>query len=994
MPAPKIVLDLVQRFADSRKQYRSGHYNEAQLRREFLDPLFTALGWDLTNQQGYAPQYREVIQEASLNIEGQAKAPDYEFRIGQTPKFFVEAKKPAVNIQYDIHPAFQLRRYAWSAHLPLSILTDFEEFAVYDTRIKPNFKDAASVARTFFFRYTDYAEKWDEIAAIFAKASILKGSFDRYVQDNKAKKGTAEVDDDFLSAIETWRELLARNIALRNPQARTERALNFAVQMTLDRIIFLRICEDRGIEPERQLAELASSPEVYPRLINLFIKADQKYNSGLFHFAKDKAQSSDEDNFTPSLAIDDKTLKQIIGSLYYPESPFAFKVIPVEILGQVYEQFLGKVIRLTPAGQAKVEEKPEVRKAGGVYYTPRYIVDYIVQNTVGKLLEGKTPQQVASLRVVDPACGSGSFLLGAFQYLLDWHLAYYLAPENGGPQAFTHGKSPALLPSSDGSFQLTTAEKKRILVNNIYGVDLDQQAVEVTKLSLLLKLLEEETGQLSLGFERVLPDLGHNIRCGNSLIGWDYFHGQLLADEEEVRRVNPFDWQQAFPEVFAVGGFDAVIGNPPYVRQESLGQDKKYFEANYEVYAGTADLYSYFIERGIKLLAPNGIFSYIVANKWLRAAYGRTLRKWLKTKCIEEITDFGDLRVFEDASAYPCILRVSNCEPHFRPWVTRVNSLDFISLEEHVQENGSKSDQNHLEHDGWSLSSTKEQELLAKLKQNSVPLEKYVKGKVYRGILTGLNEAFVIDVATKDRLISEDPRSVELIKPFILGREVKRYKPLQPSQFVIFTRRGVKINNYPAIRKYLEQFKVDLLPKPKDWGGPWKGRKPGSYAWYEIQDAVDYFQEFEKPKIVYPNICKQPEFTYNDSGLYTNQKCFIIPTNDLYLLGILNSSLSMFLFTQLFPKLRGGFYEPGWVFLKNFPVKQIDPNNSLDMLKRDQIISYVKRLLELSKQIPSTPIEADQINRLYSATDDALNRLTYELYDLTDEEIKIVKSAV
>jgi len=636
MPAPQIILDLVQRFSDSRDQYRSGHYNEAQLRREFLDPLLTALGWDLTNQQGYAPQYREVIQEASLNIEGQAKAPDYEFRIGQTSKFFVEAKKPAVNIQYDIHPAFQLRRYAWSAHLPLSILTDFEEFAVYDTRIKPNFKDAASVARIFFFRYTDYADKWDEIAAIFSKSAIPKGSFDRYVQDNKNKKGTAEVDDAFLSAIETWRELLARNIALRNPQARTERALNYAVQMTLDRIIFLRICEDRGIEPERQLDELAKAPEVYPRLVNLFIKADQKYNSGLFHFAREKAQTSDEDAFTPSLAIDDKALKQIIGSLYYPESPFAFKVIPVEILGQVYEQFLGKVIRLTPAGQAKVEEKPEVRKAGGVYYTPRYIVDYIVQNTVGKLLEGKTPPQVASLRVVDPACGSGSFLLGAFQYLLDWHLAYYLAPENGGPQAFTRGKSPALLPAGDGGYQLTTAEKKRILTNNIYGVDIDQQAVEVTKLSLLLKLLEEETGQLSLGFERVLPDLGHNIRCGNSLIGWDYFHGQLLADEEEVRRVNPFDWQQAFPEVFAAGGFDAVIGNPPYTGILE-NKEKNYLKSTYSFQTSSLDTCLIFLEKYHEIIHAEGLLGVIVSNTWMLLINNSSLRnhltsdyKWLK----------------------------------------------------------------------------------------------------------------------------------------------------------------------------------------------------------------------------------------------------------------------------------------------------------------------------------------------------------------------------
>ena len=220
----------------------------------------------------------------------------------------------------------------------------------------------------------------------------------------------------------------------------------------------------------------------------------------------------------------------------------------MEILGQVYEQFLGKVIRLTPGHMVKVEEKPEVRKAGGVYYTPKYIVDYIVQNTVGKLLEGKTPTEAAELKIVDPACGSGSFLLGAFQHLLDWHIQWYSENE---PEKWAKGKNPAVMQASGGGWKLTTAKKKEILVNNIHGVDIDTQAVEVTKLSLLLKVLEEESGQLSLGIERVLPDLGKNIQCGNSLIGEDYFEGQLVVDEEERRRVNPFDWQRAFPQVFA-----------------------------------------------------------------------------------------------------------------------------------------------------------------------------------------------------------------------------------------------------------------------------------------------------------------------------------------------------------------------------------------------------------------------------------------------------------
>ncbi len=468
MPAPETIRQLVERFDYNKDAYRSPHYNEAQLRQEFLNPFFKALGWDVYNEKDYALQYREVIHEDSIHIKGSpnAKAPDYAFRLGGVRKFFVEAKKPAEDIQNTKEFAYQLKIYAWNSGLPLSILTDFEEFAVYDCRSKPNLSDSPATGRVLLITYDEYLERWDEIAAIFSPDAIRKGAFDKYTEDNTAKRGTIGVDDAFLEEIEDWRTLLARNIALRNEQIINERQLNFAVQMTIDRIIFLRICEDRGIEPPNQLLELTKDDQIHKRLVSLFERADLKYNSGLFHFKAESGNKNNVDTFTPSLEIDDKVLKTIIKSMYYP-CPYVLKEIPVEILGQVYEQFLGKVIRLTPGGRAKIEEKPEVRKAGGVYYTPKYIVDYIVENTVGKLLEGKTPDQAARLKIVDPACGSGSFLLGAFQYLMDWHEAYYLAHD---PEKWTKGRDPALVQTADGDWRLTTDEKKRILVNNIHGV--------------------------------------------------------------------------------------------------------------------------------------------------------------------------------------------------------------------------------------------------------------------------------------------------------------------------------------------------------------------------------------------------------------------------------------------------------------------------------------------------------------------------------------------
>ena len=1064
---PQAILDLVARFERNREAYRSGQYNEEQARHEFVAPFFKALGWDVDNERGYSEAYKDVIHEESIKIGSATEAPDYTFRIGGTRKFFVEAKKPSVNLKEDISPAYQLRRYAWSARLPLSILTDFEEFAVYDCRLKPDKADKASTARVMYLDCSQYPQRWEEVAGIFSREEVLKGSFDRYVESSKAKKGTAEVDDAFLESMGQWREALARNFALRNPELGV-RELNEAVQRTIDRIIFLRICEDRGAEVYGRLMALLNGEQTYARLLELYRQADERYNSGLFHFRPEKGRPEEPDTLTPSLTLDDKVLREIIKNLYYPDSPYEFSVIGADILGQVYEQFLGKVIRLTAGHQAKVEEKPEVRKAGGVYYTPTYIVDYIVQNTVGKLLEGKTPRQVAGegeaggrgkgghraggyaegghtgppLRILDPACGSGSFLLGAYQYLLDWHHDQYVTE---GPEKWATGRNPRLHQGMNGDWHLTTSERKRILLEHIYGVDIDSQAVEVTKLNLLLKALEGEneetlTRQLAFFHERALPDLGENIKCGNSLIGPDYYAAQQgrLFDEEEMYRVNPFDWQAAFPQVFAAGpegvrarkrkgeepamqadssgepspagpsplqgGFDVVIGNPPYVRQEMLGELKEYFQGHYRVYHGTADLYTYFIERGVSLLSPGGLFSYIVANKWLRANYGQPLRRWLKEQEIEEIVDFGDLPVFEAATTYPCIIRVrkgaagaGSVGVGFKPTpafsVTQVETLDFGDLNDYVRQRHYPVNRATLEDGGWSLAEERAAALLIKLRATGVPLGEYVKGRIYRGVLTGLNEAFIIDAETRARLIAEDPVSAELIKPFLMGRDIKHYEPPASERYLIFTRRGVDIKRYPAVERHLAQFKDRLLPKPKGWKGEWHGRKPGPYKWYEIQDTIDYYAEFEKPKIIYPNISKRPEFTLDDAGLYTNQKCFIISLRDLYLVGLLNSAVTAFMYRRILPKLRGGFYEPSYVYFGEFPIRPINFSDPADVARHDQMVALVERMLELRRQLAAarTPTAKELLGRQIAATDQQIDRLVYALYGLTEEEIKIVE---
>jgi len=449
----------------------------------------------------------------------------------------------------------------------------------------------------------------------------------------------------------------------------SQRELNYAVQVTIDRIIFLRICEDRGIELYGRLRSLVNGKNIYARLLEMYVEADARYNSGLFHFVDEKGRAGYADRLTPGLTIDDKALKDILKRLYYPESPYEFSVLPADILGQVYEQFLGKVIRLTAGHRAVVEDKPEVKKAGGVYYTPTYIVDYIVKHTVGRLLEGKTPKQAAGLRILDPACGSGSFLIGAFKYLLDWHLKEYSEhPEK-------HRKE--LVQGRGGEWQLTTAEKKRILLANIYGVDIDAQAVETTKLSLLLKVLEGETSatiesQLSFLHERALPDLAANIKCGNSLIGPDFYDVQQLGlgglDEEERYRINIFDWQTAFPHILGSEvpeesrGFDAVIGNPPYIRIQNLKEfaprEVEFYKRRYvSASKGNYDIYVVFVERGLSLLNQAGRLGYILPSKFFATDYGASLRGLLaREKVVGEVIDFGHAQVFDRATTYTCLL--------------------------------------------------------------------------------------------------------------------------------------------------------------------------------------------------------------------------------------------------------------------------------------------------------------------------------------------------
>jgi hypothetical protein len=619
-PVPEIVRKLVARYGRESGVLQSTAYGESNTRKEFVDPLFTALGWDVANVDQHTEGYKDVVNEYSLKVGGSHKAPDYAFRIGGTRTFFVEAKRPGVDITTDPAPAYQLRRYGWTANLPVSVLVNFRHLAVYDCGRRPKESDKPSVARTLLIAWDELIDRWDELSDLLGKHSVLQGSLDRYTTGASRRRGTSLVDDEFLQQMEQWRHDLAANFALRNKDLGVA-DLNEAVQQTIDRLVFLRIAEDRGIETYGRLKDALPGQGVYGRLVAIFQQADTRYNSGLFHFRNEAKVSGAPDLLTPGLQIDDRVLRGVIEAMYYPESPYEFSVLPADILGQVYEQFLGKVIRLTANHVARVEDKPEVKKAGGVYYTPTWVVDHIVEQTLGQMLDGKTPTEARRLRILDPACGSGSFLLGAYEHLLGWFAETYAKAD---PKV----KAKAMFQDLAGEWRLTLAERKRILTSCIYGVDIDRQAVEVTKLSLMLKVLEGQSTETinqqmqMFHVDRVLPDLDRNIQCGNSLVGSDATT-MLDLDQRDEDLLNPFDWPVAFAKIVDKGGFDAVVGNPPYdVLEKERGaaswphailRDYLPFSAEYvPALGGKLNLYRLFLIRSIGLTKPAGRFGMIV----------------------------------------------------------------------------------------------------------------------------------------------------------------------------------------------------------------------------------------------------------------------------------------------------------------------------------------------------------------------------------------------
>jgi hypothetical protein len=982
------ISELVDRFEEQFDSYKSVNYNETLTRRDFIDPFFKALGWDIDNEQGYAEAYREVIHEDRVKIGKATKAPDYSFRLsGSHRLFFVEAKKPSVVIKDDILPAYQVRRYGWNAKLAISIITDFEEFAIYDCTTRPNPTDKASVARIKYLTFREYKKEFGFIWDTFSKERVLKGSFDKFVQGNANKRGTTTVDKEFLLSLDGWRTYLATSISWNNKNL-DEDEINFVVQQTLDRIIFLRIAEDRGIEPYGNLQNAVKQGNSYQNMFAIFGEADAKYNSGLFDFKKDK--------FSKDIKIDNKVMKTIIKELYYPDSPYEFSILAVEILGSAYEQFLGKVIRITPGHHAKIEEKPEVRKAGGVYYTPQYVVEYIVKNTVGKLVEGKTPKEISGIKIVDPACGSGSFLIGAYQYLLDWHKNYYTSNGklNSGSVAIRRGvKGDVLTPEGN----LTTSEKKRILLNNIYGVDIDVNAVEVTKLSLLLKCMEGETNatinyQLSMFHERVLPTLDDNIKDGNSLIDTDFYNNQLDFGFE--KKIKPFNWQRAFPGVFnreigkpeenlkiiaqkakqhatkalqyvneleeklsavheskikvsSNGGFDVVIGNPPYgaVYEET---QKNYFISHYKTVEGRFDNFELFIENGIKYLTKDGLLGFIIPSPFLTNLYSRKLRQHLLTNCcLKEIASFS-MPVFEDPTVHTSIIVVSPNRQEKNQFTikNKIDSIEKLNSKESFQISQDEIENNaNYVIDVFINPSAKI--IIDKLTHNSNPLGEICF--IRQCIKTGNDKKYVV---------SSDSKLEEPWRKSLRGKSIFR-------------------NATPEKNVYLKY-------------GDWLARNWKNTSFYETNKIA--IRETGN-RITATLDLEKRYFLSSLYAIYFKQK-ELNNENDLkFMLGILNSELANYFIKIIALDLtEGAFTKVRTNQLARLPI--VNLKSAKDESSKNEIVKLVDQLLNLNieKAEAKLPSRVSQLESKIDYCEDRINEIVYQLYDLTEDDVKIVEN--
>ncbi len=994
---------LVQDFKENESKYLSPSYSEVEVRKDFIDKFFHALGWDVYHNEQKNPYEQELKIEKGVSIERAQKRADYAFYIApnfRDVKFYLEAKKPSRNL-LNADNYFQSCRYGWNSQTEITFLFDFEELHIIDCRLKP---DITTILNNKIkqYHYSDYTDKeiFSEIYWLISREAVANNSLQKFAESLPKPKGkTAQkglhkglyqsIDDAFLIELDEIRDSLAKSFKRANPDLESGE-LTEMTQRTIDRLVFIRFLEDKQIEPEHYVSVFGKSKNAWKDFRNVSRKLDAKYNGVVF-----KKHFVDSEGF---IEPSDKSFSQICDELSHVNSPYNFDIIPIHILGSIYERFLGKVVIATEK-RVRIEEKPEVRKAGGVYYTPQYIVNYIVDNTVGKMIEGKTPAEISKLRFADISCGSGSFLITVFDRLLEYHSKWY---QDNPAQAKKDGCH-----LQDEKWILSLKQKQKILTNNVYGVDLDSQAVEVTQLSLYLKLLEDETTATAqetwvMFKEQLLPNLKNNIICGNSLIGTDILEGNLFNREDELK-LKPMDIEDAFPEVMKKGGFDAIVGNPPYVRMQTLRslepKSVDYFnERYYSAQKGNYDLYVLFVERSLNIIKENGSVGYILPSKFFTTDYGETLRKIISDKnALYKLVDFGHLQVFKNVTTYTCLLFLKKSKNDFFRYL-KPEAMNLINdSTELLIEN------NKLTSKPWHHFNQENESLENKIFLDSNELLN-LPSFISRGSSSGNDNVFCL--TEKDGVLLTRDRKIVEIEPAILRvplystdfhrytfktshheRIIFPYKNLS-GKFRVIQESELK-NIYPKAYSYLLSNKKLLL-----------GRKQFK-EWFSYS-APRNLELHEKADILIPLLAERGSFTLLPkdisycmmaSGGFT---LTIVNENydPLFILGLVNSKLLFWFLKKISNKFRGGWITCTKQYFGKLPIKKIDMNSPNQKLSYDRIIQNVSQILESKKQEVNvkTESEKDYLKKKCSALDRQIDNLVYELYGLTEEEIKIVES--
>ncbi|MGE3107185.1 MAG: N-6 DNA methylase [Phycisphaerales bacterium] len=1066
MPDRRVnIADLVANFRAHIKAYKSKDTKEAEIRQQFLDPFWRALGWDVGDTKGVGPTESEVIIEKNVETVDsgglRSRRPDYLFRLGGFARFILEAKKPAIDIDDDKDAIFQAKQYAWNSTIPFAILTDFEQFRLYDTTLKPIFSDPRrGLVKEFALDYDKYESQWDAITAAFAREAVEGGSLERLLASIKKVKagkrlrtvdrmlidlkGGEPVDQVFLAYLDTHRRHFAAAIYKDNkaafPEADTLHGaakLTEAVQRIMDRLVFMRVIEDRGIVAFGALREMlerigTEGGEFYTALCATFRDYDAKYNGYLY-----------KPHFSEELSVDGNVLADFTRTLYPPDGPWDFAAIGDDILGTVYERFLGNTI-VVKRGQASVEEKMEVRHAGGVYYTPRFVVDSIIRRVIGPKVQGKTPAEVLDVKILDPACGSGSFLVAALQYLFDDCLAK-IAKDPSLAKAHV----PALAEATKGKGRKKKAElafqdkeerwylapdfRAALLTHCIHGVDIDQQAVEVTVMSLYLKMLESKLPEhwATLWVERqLLPSLDNNIQCGNSLIdheGYDAFASfhrrQLFGEDADTAfRINRFDWasrtrgfgrlldSQAVKER-GRAGFDGIIGNPPYIRVQELNkwapEECEYYKWKYKSAAkGNYDIYVVFTERALQLLAPDGLLGFIMPHKFWQAQYGAGLRKLIADgKHLKAVVDFTHTMVFNNAAIYTAIHVLSN-KPDMggKFSVERIDELSDGPSQIAAAERGAAVPGVQLfqaEHPTgtgpWLIVPPALGGAMRALEKATETRLVDIAERMAQGIRTSANTVYVLDRVGKQRtrFVSEHlGREVELepdlLLPFLGAEHMRRYEVAHTAKVVLvpYITVGAKTGDlilateieskYPATWAYLKECEKML-----------RGREDGKVDGPEWHRYV-YPKNLEvmgSPKILVPDIVEHPTFSLDDKGRFAFVSGYGITLQPkyrsriLFIMGLLNSRPIGDYLKAVSTPLRGGWYRPFPQFMEQIPIKL--PTTAEDKKLAERIEGSVRAIMDAKAALRQPTLsdrETKQHEAAIEAHEDRINKAVFALY--------------